>query len=276
MSLELITPELQTNEALKGFETTDDLAKSYLDLQGKVKTGSLDLLPEDMRNDETVKFYKDIPNAMKGLIETKKLVGTIRRPPTTSKDYKFSKLENLHAGLNWEQMDEAIRDIAFKNGVHQDQAEGIRRDIYSLLSNGLTQQDKSEEELFVKNDGALHQKLGAAYETKKAQVVRMLTKIGGPELVTRLGFDKKLGNVPPTIEAFAKLADVLSEDTIEHLGEGVAGGGEEGEEKDYLEMRKAIEINDKKHPLMNELDPKHLEAVDRYKKLSKAHFERIK
>ena len=269
------TPELQGNEVLKGFANTDDLGKAYLDLQGKVSSASIEILPEEVRKDPTVAKYKTVTDLAKGHVEATKLIGTIKKPPAQVTDYKFNAIENLHPNLKAnEDFQKYLAGEVYKLGLSSDQADGVHRAAMNYLSGLYTKADQIKEENFKRNDTALRAEWGADYEKKFNNVVRVLSKASGKTNLAELGLDLK--NAPVALKAFGKIADLLSEDSVNSLGEGGAGAGNEGDsdEKAYQEMRKAIETNDQKSAIMNERDPKHQDAVKRYKELSEKHFTR--
>jgi len=86
---------LATAEPLKAFTDPDALGKAYLELHGKMTNGDISVIPEDLRKDPTISNYKNISEVAKGLIETKKLVGQIKKPPETADGYKLTPMQNL-------------------------------------------------------------------------------------------------------------------------------------------------------------------------------------
>ena len=273
--LQFETAELNGNEALKSFESNDDLAKAYVDLQGKVSSGSIDILPEEIRKDATIGNYKSLSDMAKGFIETKKLVGTIKHAPAKPEDYKFSAVEGLHPSVKVNtDMQKAFALEAHKMGMPNEYVDGVNKFFLGMMSNMATQQEKARTEALGKNETALRQEWGADYDKNLNAVTRMLTVAGGKDaeaFIAELGGNFK--NAPLALKGLAKIASLLSEDSIKSLG-GSSLDGNQGDEAEYNAYAEAIRTNDQKHPLMNDRDSKHNEAVIKWQKLQEAHFNK--
>ena len=76
--IEFMDASLATQEPLKGFDNSDALGKAYLELHGKVSSGDISLLPEDIRKDPIVSRYKNINESHKALIEANKIITNIQ------------------------------------------------------------------------------------------------------------------------------------------------------------------------------------------------------
>jgi hypothetical protein len=263
---------LGTNEAVKGFDKTDDLAKAYLDLHGKVSSGSMETLPQDLRENETVKFYKTVPDALKGLIETKKLVGGIKRPPADATGYKFSNVDGLDASVKPDAgFQKVIAEEALKAGLPAEHADFAHKISMQYLNNLVLKQRQAGEERFKANDAILHQEWGADYEKNFNGVVRMLVKSG----VDEKDAGSAMKNAPNFLKGLGKIMSLLSEDSIENLGGHEGGGGAtDAEEKEYQEYRTALQTQDLKHAYFNEKLPGHMKAVERFTYLNKRHYEK--
>ena len=69
---------LQTNEVIKGFDTPDALGKAYLELHGKVSSGDVGVLSEELRKDPSIAKFKNVNDLGKSYTELQKVVGTIK------------------------------------------------------------------------------------------------------------------------------------------------------------------------------------------------------
>jgi len=266
---------LATNEAVKSFEKTDDLAKAYLDLHGKVSAGSIDLLPEDVRKDSSISPFKTVADVAKGYIETKKLVGGIKRPPADATGYKFSNVDGLDASVKPDAgFQKVIADEALKVGLPAEHADFAHKVAMSYLNQKVMAQKKAIDEKFQANTAALKQEWGADYDKNIKTVERVFKQIGGDEMLAAVG--GTLTNAPVALKGFAKLVSLLSEDSIESLGQHTGGeGSTDAEEKEYQEYRTALQTQDLKHPYFNEKLPGHMKAVERFIGLSKKHYEKV-
>ena len=265
---------LGTNESLKGFEKTDDLGKSYLDLHGKVAAGSVELLPEDLRKDPTIANYKTVGDVAKALIETKKLVGTIKRPPADAAGYKFTALENMHASVKPDAgFQKALSENAIKLGLTEEQGDGVHKLAMGYVNQLVLNQEKTREENYKKNMGALQQEWGADFDKNLNGVIRMLSKAGGDEVAKELG--ATLQKAPLALKALSRISGLLSEDSIESLGGQAGGDGStESDEKEFQAFSTAIASNDQTHPISNEKHPQHMAAVQKWKMLNEKHWSK--
>lgn len=275
--IEGLTAELASNEALKNFNTADDLAKSFLETHARVAAGGIDLLPEDLRGNETVKQYKTVSDIAKGLIETKKLVGTIEKPPATAAEYKFTMPENVHPSLKpTDEINKNFGDRFFKMGLSQTKADAIYKEFYTFQSEQITAKLKEVEGKRQVNETALRKEWGADYDKNFNSITRALAKAGGSEakeVLDEVGASLK-GN-PLALRALGKIISQLSESTIDALG-GPAGGAEVETEKEYSSYAEAIRTNDQKHPLFDRKHKDYKLAQEKWPKLQQAHFAKQK
>ena len=258
-------PGLQENEGLKGFEAPDDLGKAYLDLSGKVSGGSIDLLPEELRKDPTIANYKTLTDLSKGFIETKKLVGTIKRAPAKPEDYKLSAVEGLHPSVKIsESMQKEFPAEAHKAGIPNDQVDALFKWQLNYANRAAQAAEKAKAERAAQNETALRQEWGENYDGNMKAVETLLMNAGGEELVKELAANMK--NTPMTLKALAKVASLMSPDSIKNLGG--SSTADAGGDAEYNEYAAAIAENDPKHPISNERHPDHVKAVNRWTALN--------
>jgi hypothetical protein len=255
------TPELQNNEALKGFEKPDDLGKAYVALQGRVSSGAIDLLPEDVRKDPTIANYKTLSDLAKGHVETKKLVGTIRRPPETADGYKFSPVEGIPSTWNVEALDKEFKDFAFKSGMDTETAAKARANYYGMRLQAMQKAEADKNARIQANETALKQEWGADYDKNMNSIVKMLSS-ADPEMAAEIA-PLIAKNAPKAIRGFAKIANLLSEDSLRSLGLN-PNAGTSSDAQFVAECDEALRTNNPKHPYSNERDPKHMDYVNKY------------
>jgi hypothetical protein len=259
MPIPELSQELQGNEVLKDFNSAEDLAKSFVELRGRASSGSIELLPEELRKDATIANYKTLPDVAKALIETKKLVGTIKRAPAKPEEYKFTPLEGLHPSVKvTPEFQKWYSAEAHKLDLPNEQADGMQRVLFGYLSNLMVANDKAREEKFKVNDAAVRAEFGGEYDNKFNNVLRMLKAAGGEEGVAELGANLK--TAPLALKTLAKISDLLSEDSFKALGENTQVPVEKADEALFNELANAIRTNDPKHPINNEKDPNHKKA----------------
>ena len=252
---------LNTNESLKTFGSADDLGKAYLATQGRITAGGIDLLSEDIRKDPTIANYKTLGDMAKGLIETKKLVGTIKRPPETADGYKFGAVEGLPQNFNIEAMDKEFKDFAFKSGMDTDTASKARQNYYTMMAMRLQKAEQDKTARIQANETALRQEWGADYDKNMNAVTKMLSSVD-PEMAAEIA-PLIAKNAPKAIRGFAKIASFMSEDALRSLGIN-PNAGTTTDQQFLTECDTALLTKDAKHPYFNERDPKHAEYCARY------------
>lgn len=222
MPITFTDPALQSNETFKTYETPDDLGKAYLDLNTKVSSGSLDLLPEDMRKDPAISRYKNVSEIARGLVETQKMVGAIEKAPDKPEGYKWTKMEGLHANLKSDDIQKALMPIAHAAGVGNKAADVFQQGLMKTLSTMLTQQEQVRKDSSMKAETSLRSEWGADYDAKFDKIVKTMTLIGGPEMAGETSaITSALKGSPNFLKGMGKLVGMLSEDSLKSLGEGV-------------------------------------------------------
>lgn len=261
MPISFQTPELQTNESLKSFESPDSLATSYLELKGKVDTGSIDLLPEEMRKDPAIAVFKNVSELGKGYVETKKMVGGIDKAPEKPDAYKFTPLANLHPNLKTEGIQNAFKGIFHKAGMGNKSADIVQQEVLGVLSQGMAQQQKAKEELAAKNETALRSEWGQDFDKKFDMVVKTLTRAGGKEALSDVeGVAKAMKGSPVLLRSLGNIFSLLSEDSIGKLGEPAdkpITGSDEAKEA-INKLNAEILAAGTKHPYYDERHPDHM------------------
>jgi len=260
MAITFETPELQTSEALKAFETPDALAKSYLELHTKVSGGSIDLLPEEMRKDPTISVFKTLPELAKGFVETKKLVGGIEKAPADPKEYKFTPVEKVHANLKAEAIQNNLRVLAHKHGLGNKAADGFQQDVVNMLSQVMEKADALKKENAQKTETLLRQEWAGDYDKKVDSIVKVMVAAGGQEVMNETeAIRTALKGSPNFLKVMGKVVGMLSEDAIGSLGDvgDVQISDKDGAQKRINEIIANPEL---RSAIMDEKNPKHKEA----------------
>ena len=264
MPITYVKPEYGTNEALKSFEDVDSLATSYLDLQGKVSGGSLDLLPEDMRKDPAISRYKNLPELARGLVETQKMVGGFEKAPDKPDGYKWSPVTGLHANLKAEEITKELMPLAHAAGVGNKAADIFQQGLLKTLSAKLVQQEQARKDAMAKSETELRTEWGADYDAKFDKIVKTMTLIGGPEMAAdTAGITAALKGSPKFLKGMSKLIGLISEDSLKGLGENREGPITDASaaQKEIDKYMQEISSTGSSHAYWNEKDPKHEEAL---------------
>ena len=258
------SPELQSNESFKGFADQDSLGKAYVELQGRVANGDVTILSEDLRKDPTVANYKNINEIAKGLIETKKLVGQIKKAPASPTDYKFSPVTGTHKGIAVEATQKTLAELFHKAGLHGEQADIMQQGLLASLSKGLQANDDARSAKAKEVETSLRNEWGGNYDKNFNNIVNVLKNSGAEELASTIGGD------PKTLKAMAKITALLSEDSIGKLGGSTDSGSpntSEGALKALQSFNEDVQKQGGKHPWIDAKHPDHAKTKAAYNKL---------
>ena len=266
------TPELQTNESLKTFETPDALGKAYVELQGKVASGDSSILSEDLRKDPALSTFKNVNDLAKSFIETKKLVGTIKHAPAKVEEYKFTALKVLHPGIakSMEATQKFLATRLHALDIDQDRADKLQQEVILGLHNGMVQQEKIRAEKAKEVETALRGEWAENYDKNKNNVENIFKRLGLED------YGKEISGDPIKLKAMHKLTSLLSEDSIGKLGENASAGVDtktkEGAKKALDELMSDIVKTGKTHPFNDEKHKDHVATVKKYHELTEVAF----
>lgn len=248
--------EYAANETIKGFDSPDALAKGYLDLHTRVSSGSIELLPEELRKDPAVAPFKTLTDLTKGYVETKKMVGGIKKAPEKADDYKFTPMSNLHPNVKQDAIHGRLRGIFHKAGLHNEAADLVQQEIATMLSTEATNLETARKTKAGENESILRKEWGDKYDQNVDRIVKLLTTAGGPEAIAEsAGVSQALKGAPALLRALGKITSLLSEDSI-----GTLGGGQTPEITDKSQAQKRINeiIQLKPNPILDEKHPDHV------------------
>jgi len=206
--------------------TTDDTG-NYVEYTPPEAPAFRDTLPEDLRDSEHLKEVDGADKLARYYVDLK---SNYLKPPDTADGYEFEKPENF-------ELDDStygeFRKIAFDNGVNQKQ-------FTELMSLEVNRQNKALEKVnkdieIARNtaEAELKTDWGDKYEQKieAAKGVLNHESIADDKFKQFLE-DTRFGDNPQVIRLFAKLADLISEDTFRKPGTGDEGNkspiGEDG------------------------------------------------
>lgn len=281
MPLEGLPEGLQGNEALNNFNDVGGLAQAFVDMHGRVSSGSIELIPEEIRKDPSMAAFKNIGDVAKSYIETKKMVGSIEKAPARPEDYKFSPVEGIdpNVKLDPEGLKLYTQDL-HKLGLGPKVADGVYKANMLALSRAITAGNKAKEDRAKETQTALLTEWGGEenYNKNVDAICKVLNKAGGSELIGDVAeFGSSLKKHPSLLKGLSKIVGLLSEDAINSLDSGSSssggGGGANAEDlKKYDEYAAAIASNDPKHAISNENDPKHADAVKEWTRLCQVKF----
>lgn len=244
--LEVFPEEAQKDPALTKYKTPDEFFKGYQNLQKMVGAKGL-IVPKD-----------DAPQAEKDAF-----LNAIGRPEKPE-GYKFEELKDLDKSLTWDKTaDQGLANLFHQRGIPQSAANALRNDFVGMLNN-MVKQENERQTLAIQNaETALRKEWGDKFDVNKTAVAKLVLSVGGQEALDAMGGEKGLGNNPVVLKMFSKIANSLSEDQINTFSKGASKGSAAGNETKEQAIAKIKEMlnADKNHPLWNDNDPKHFDAV---------------
>lgn len=222
------------------FEKTsnEDIAKSYINLQGKISAKGLLIPGKDASNDEKNAFYKELGR------------------PDTADSYQIALPQDLHKSLQSDAASQKVfKDQCHKVGLNSGQVQDLHTWYITELSNVLKQQDDADTKTLQDAETALRGKWGTTYDAKLALGVRVLQKFTGDKAQALM--DKGIMNDPTVIEMLSNIGDKLSEDTLGPGGKGQFGGLTPAAAQAKIDQIRG----DKNHAYHDSNNPLHKEAV---------------
>ena len=268
MSIEGIQTEYA--ESVKSFETPNDLAKAYHELNARAASGDISLVGEEARKDPALSTFKNVNDLAKSFIETKKLVGTIKHAPAKVEEYKFTALKDLHAGISLEGTQKFLATRLHALDIDQDRADKLQQDIIMGLHNGMVQADKARADKAKEVETALRNEWADKYDTNKANIENVFKRLGLDD------FGKEISGDPVKLKAIHKLTSLLSEDSIGKLGANTSTSVDtktkEGAKKALDELMSDIVKTGKTHPFNDEKHKDHVATVKKYHDLTETAF----
>jgi len=189
--------ELRDHEALQDVNKPGELANRYVETKQKLDNAVV-LPGENATDEELQKFYNKVGR------------------PETPDEYQFDEVPE---GLNRdEEFESWFKQTAHKLGLTREQAKGLFSEYNNLVSQNEQSRQQQRQQQREKAQGELKQELGEEYDTKITQAQRAVSQLGGDDLKAALD-ESGYGDDPRMVKAFIKIAESVSDDTLE-LGQG--------------------------------------------------------
>lgn len=229
-------------------------------------------MPAELRDEGSLKVIQDIPSLAKSFIHSQKMIGAdkivVPTKHATEDDWKqvFTKLGNPEKleDYKFEVPKDApfddkfvggFKEIAHKAGILPKQAEGLVKwfaEASKVEAEGYKQQMTQKLEAEV---AGLKQEWGNAFDAKIAKAQAAAKEFGGADFIKFLN-ETGLGNSAAMIKAFAKAADLLSEDKIGN--DPASGALTPGD----AQAKITAVFGNKEHPYHHKSHPGHKAAVE--------------
>lgn len=169
--------DLKSNTSLSKFETTEGLAKSYINLEtmlGKDKVP----VPKDGDTEGWERYYK------------------AGGRPEKPEEYGFAKPEKLPEGLDYApDLDARIAQSFHKAGLNKSQAAAVRNELIAIMAEGHEAQSSQSQIALSDGEAKLKAQWGRAYDQNMQIAKSELKKRGSAEFVAFLE-SSGLGNHP--------------------------------------------------------------------------------
>jgi hypothetical protein len=192
--------DLRDREEFQDITKAGELANRYLETKQKLDN-AVPLPGEEATNDELQQFYNKL-----GRPEQPDGYEFDEPPEGTQRDEEFE---------SW------FRNTAHKLGLTKQQARGLYNEYNNLVAQSQQQQQQQRQQRQEEAKKELKQELGEQYDEQISQAQRVVSQLGGEELKEALD-ESGFGDDPRMIRAWMKIAQAVSEDTLE-LGQGSLG-----------------------------------------------------
>lgn len=236
-------------------------------------------LPEDLREHPAVQKFKTPADLFKSYVELESLLGKKKIPLPESEDdpaweqvWKSLGVPESEEGYQVdipegvevrEEVLNEFKSVAKDLKLLPQQADKLARWWIEKESEILAEQERVAEERVKEAEKSLRKEWGQAFESKLLLARKAVEAVGGEDLLERLE-ETGLGNAPVVIKAFARIGEMLSEDTLKGFRPGwYAMTPEEAREQ----IRKIM--NDTKGPYWDEFHPEHEAVVKKVLELRK-------
>jgi len=247
---------------------------------GSFAEGWMETLPEELREDETLKSIPDFTAMTKMLVSGQKMIGADKivvpgaestdedwgevfkklGRPETGEGYELAKPEGIPEGMDWsEDAVVAFKDIAHKTGLLPKQAADLFNWYNGMMGEAYTANANATQESYDGAVTALKKEWGAAYDQKIELAHAAVRAFAGEEDVKAL--DEGMGNDPRMIRLFAKIGGAVSESSLKGVGQTFTPTEVQGEINKIL--------GDPKHPYHDKKHPEHAAAIQAVQELYK-------
>jgi len=193
-------------EGVSKFETPNDLAKGYLEIE-KLSGSKIKLPTPESSAEEVSAFYDRVGR------------------PANADGYELPR-PDMPEGMTYnEDFEKAIRSVAYEAGISKAQLQALSKAFNEYQVQEYTNFNAELQRTHEEGERVLKEKWGAKYD-ENLEVARRACKELGDEDFTNLLVESKLGNNPVFIKAFHNIGMKILNDTLVK-GEG---GGEKKDE----------------------------------------------
>ena len=234
-----------------------------------------DALPDDLKSNESLGKFSDISTLAKSYINAEQMIGkdkmVVPGANTTEDEWSdiYDKLGRpstpdayeLTAELaEGEQVDaqlmSSFKETAHKHGLSPAQAQGLLDYYNNISTQSMTDMANNSVLVQEQSQRELREEWGGSYEANLSQASNIGKQFFGEEIYgLQMADGSQLGDNPTLIKGLAKMASVVSEDTLVGDKQSAASGGNFQQQ-----------INDLTSPnsaYWNKMDPQHDATVQK-------------
>ena len=243
---------------LSKFKSADELAKSYVNLEGKISQKGVIVPKADASPEEKESYLNAIGR------------------PEAPEGYKIDTIDGLHDSITVTPESQAAFQVeAHKMGFTNEQANQLNSWYLKTVSASAKEYSDAQDKAVNDAETALRAEWKENYDSNKDLVAKMMLNAGGQEAIDAMGGTDGIGNNPHILKALATVAGQLSEDQIGNLKPVHHGGT--GNESQQDAVTKINEYNaqlnsDPKSAIADENHPHHKEAVSDRTRLYKIAY----
>lgn len=237
-------------------------------------------IPAEFKSEASLASIKDVPTLVKSYVSAQKMLGS--RVPLPQEDWKpeqfdefYNKLgrpvkpeeyklpevkmhENVQ--LDKEKLGKATTQL-HKMGLTQKQAAGVMEYYFNSLNEGVGEVNRGMEAQRAASTEILKKEWGDRFDANLGLAKQTLTKLGSPELVTKLDLTG-FGNDPDLIKVLHKVSLMMQEDKG---GRGIGGNEFTGTSADAIKEIGRLKGDETFMKQLNDAEnPGHKEAVEKW------------
>jgi len=237
-------------------------------------------LSEDLRNDPTLKNFKDVESLAKTVVHQQKQMGNripipktpeehmevynkLGRPETADK-YEVAVPETHTEYIGEDQINQ-FKNVAHNIGLNNEQ---VKQLIDFQVKNIDAQAQRYQTDIAVQKQNteeALKKEWGYEYDANVRNARRALQVYGDPEITELM--NGEAGNIPAVVKMFARLGKDVTEDMAQNTQNNNLATSPLDAQQEITDI-----MDDGEHPYHNGKHREHLQAVEHMRQLHEKVF----
>lgn len=237
-------------------------------------------LPEDVRNEPTLKNFTSFEAVVKTMLSQQKMMGAekilVPSKHATKEEWRDNVYKKLGLPDSVDKYEvkasdkadkgfvDAFKKIAHENNILPSQAQELLNWYEQTQNQSIEQYTKALNDKIGENVKSLQQELGKAFKEKADAAHRAVKELGGDDAVKFFKEHPELGSHPVLFKLFAKASELMSEHAVKDGRDPSLSGALAPDA-----ARKQISqiMADRAHPYYVGDHPKHKEALEEMQRL---------